>query len=107
MPVKLDGGLFMSILRNKQFFYKLAQRKSIQTLSCILPCANHFTLRLSNFYLRGQFPIFFAPRIPIHGRRSTFFQKAGFEKSDQLFGFLNWRMPGTHGACVDKAQKAK
>jgi hypothetical protein len=22
-------------------------------------------------------------------------------KNRQLFGFLNWRMPGTHGACDD------
>jgi hypothetical protein len=25
----------------------------------------------------------------------------------QLFGFLNWRMPGTHDACVDRVQKTR
>jgi hypothetical protein len=28
-------------------------------------------------------------------------------KTHLLLGFLNWRMPGTHGACVDIAQKIK
>jgi hypothetical protein len=40
------------------------------------------------------------------GDRPPFFlKKAALEKNRQLFGFLDWRMPLTHGACVDRVQK--
>jgi hypothetical protein len=40
------------------------------------------------------------------GRAHAFFKRRCL-KSRQLLGFLNWRMPGTHGACADKVPKTK
>jgi hypothetical protein len=36
-----------------------------------------------------------------------FFQKSGVFKKFQPFGFLNWRMPRTHSAWIDRVQKTK
>jgi hypothetical protein len=41
------------------------------------------------------------------GDRPSFFQKPGLENGGNFFDFLNWKIPGTHGACVDSVQKLK
>jgi hypothetical protein len=35
----------------------------------------------------------------------SFSSKSKILKIRQLFGFLNWKMPGTHGICVVKVKK--
>jgi hypothetical protein len=41
------------------------------------------------------------------GMVHAFFWKNDFLKIRQLSSVLNWRMPGTHSACVNRAQKCK
>jgi hypothetical protein len=38
------------------------------------------------------------------GNDPSFFSKSGVWKKWQVFGFLNWRMSWTHGACVDSVK---
>jgi hypothetical protein len=35
-----------------------------------------------------------------------FFKRGVLKKADNTFGFLNWTMLKTYGACVDRVQKA-
>jgi hypothetical protein len=42
-----------------------------------------------------------------HEGWSILFWKPGISKKRQLFGFFHWRTSGTHGVCIDRAQKAK
>jgi hypothetical protein len=86
----------------------------MQTLSRYLNLNTYFAPAQS--YLNAIFP--FAPgrclcpencpRIPpFHERWTNPFSEAAFEKKNQqLFGFLNWRMPGTHHTLLEFKGKA-
>jgi hypothetical protein len=69
----------------------------------------HLSIDKKHFFLHVKFEVEFVVsltrnNLPNERHVSLFMVHASFKrrrlKNRQLFGFLNWRMPGTNGACV-------